>query len=102
PDMRVAHNGFTALTVAGRVVVFGSEEPSTTDFETSQAAVEIFDPRVDRWAVLPDMLTPRGATAGAAIGSRVYAVEGIAAPPATVCCTGSDVVEALLVPGRRR
>lgn len=45
------------------------------------------------------MLTPRGAVAGAAVGGRVFAIEGLVEQPTTTCCLGSSVVEALDVPG---
>jgi hypothetical protein len=98
-DMSVAHNGFAATTVGGRIVVFGSEEPSTPEFHLDNAVTESFDPATGRWSALPDMRTPRGALGGAAIGQRVYAIEGITAQPGTTCCLGSNVVEALDVPG---
>jgi N-acetylneuraminic acid mutarotase len=97
-NMRVPHNGFPAVTVGDRIVVFGSEEPSNAQLRTYNEATELFDPATGRWGALPDMRTPRGALGGAAIGQRVYAIEGIAAQPATSVGFGSNVVEALDVP----
>jgi hypothetical protein len=97
-DMQVPHNGFPAVTVANRIVVFGGEEPSNAQMRTQNEVTEMYDPATDRWSRLPDMRTPRGAHAGAALGRRVYAIEGIVAQPTTTCCAGSSVVEALDIP----
>jgi hypothetical protein len=58
----------------GRIVVFGGEqlEPGGTTI----AEVELFDPRTRRWSALPDMRTPRHGLGGAALGRRVFAIEG--------------------------
>ena len=75
PDLRVARGGIaSALVSGGRIVVFGGEnlEPGGTTI----APVELFDIRTRRWRRLPDMLTPRHGLGGAALGDRVYAIEG--------------------------
>ena len=38
--------------------------------------VELFNPRTRRWRALPDMRTPRHGLGGAALGNRVFALEG--------------------------
>ncbi len=75
PNLRVARGGIaSALVSRGRIVVFGGEnlEPGGTTI----APVELFDIRKRRWRRLPDMLTPRHGLGGAALGDRVYAVQG--------------------------
>jgi N-acetylneuraminic acid mutarotase len=75
PPLRVARAGIAAVRLGdGRIVVFGGErlEPGGTTI----AEVEIFDPRRRRWSFLPDMRTPRHGLGGAALGRRVYAIEG--------------------------
>src|SRR5207245_2605639 len=71
-DIPVATNGFPAVTVAGQIIVFGGEEPSTPDLRPQQTLTEAYDPATNRWSRLADMRTPRGAMAGAAIGNRLY------------------------------
>jgi N-acetylneuraminic acid mutarotase len=97
-SMQVPHNGFPAVTVGGRIVVFGGEEPSNTRFRSENEVTELYDPATNRWSRLADMRTPRGAHAGAALGRRVYAIEGIPATPTTTCCVFSNIVEALDLP----
>jgi N-acetylneuraminic acid mutarotase len=95
-DMLVAANGFPAVTAGGQIVVFGGEEPGTPQLRLQQAVTEAYDPFTNRWARLPDMRTPRGAETGAAIGDRVYAIEGIKGPLTAVNVLGfTNLVEAL-------
>jgi N-acetylneuraminic acid mutarotase len=75
PPLRVARGGIASVRLRdGRIVVFGGErlEPGGTTI----AEVELFDPRRRRWSSLPDMRTPRHGLGGAALGRRVYAIEG--------------------------
>ncbi|MGH2744779.1 MAG: Kelch repeat-containing protein, partial [Thermoleophilaceae bacterium] len=75
PPLRVARGGIaSARLLDGRIVVFGGErlEPGGTTI----AEVELFDPRRRRWSSLPDLRTPRHGLGGAALGRRVYAIEG--------------------------
>ena len=75
PNLRFARGGIaSALVSGGRIVVFGGEnlEPGGTTI----APVELFDIRKRRWRRLPDMLTPRHGLGGAALGNRVYALQG--------------------------
>jgi N-acetylneuraminic acid mutarotase len=75
PPLRVARGGIASVRLRdGRVVVFGGErlEPGGTTI----AEVELFDPRRGRWSSLPDLRTPRHGLGGAALGRRVYAIEG--------------------------
>jgi len=78
----------------GRIVVFGGEDLPPGG--TTIAAVELFDPRTRRWTRLPDMRTPRHGLGGAALGSRVFAVEGGAIPAFSL----SRTIEFLDVPAR--
>jgi hypothetical protein len=59
--------------------------------------VELFDPRLRRWSSLPDMRTPRHGLGGAALGRRVFAIEGGQTPGFAL----SRTIEFLDVPARR-
>lgn len=75
PDLRTARGGIGAARLPdGRIVVFGGEnlEPGGTTIED----VELYDPRRRRWSSLPAMRTPRHGVGAAALGRRVYAIEG--------------------------
>jgi N-acetylneuraminic acid mutarotase len=75
PSLRTARGGIASVRLSdGRIVVFGGErlEPGGTTI----AEVELFDPRTRRWHSLPDMRTPRHGLGGAALGRRVFAIEG--------------------------
>lgn len=74
PDLLHARSGIAAVSVAGRPVVFGGEE-LTPGGETIRP-VELFDPGENRWRQLPGMRTPRHGLGGAALGRRIYAIEG--------------------------
>ena len=75
PPLLTARSGIAAATVRGKPVVFGGEAPGGTI-----RPVELFDPRRRRWQRLPGMLTPRHGLGGAALGRRVYAIEGGPSP----------------------
>jgi N-acetylneuraminic acid mutarotase len=75
PPLHTARGGIASARLSdGRIVVFGGErlEPGGTTI----AEVELFDPRSRRWSSLPDMRTPRHGLGGAALGQRVFAIEG--------------------------
>jgi N-acetylneuraminic acid mutarotase len=75
PPLRTPRGGIASARLSdGRIVVFGGErlEPGGTTI----AEVELFDPRSRRWSSLPDMRTPRHGLGGAALGRRVFAIEG--------------------------
>jgi N-acetylneuraminic acid mutarotase len=75
PPLRVGRGGIASVRLRdGRIVVFGGErlDPGGTTI----AEVELFDPRRRRWRTLPDLLTPRHGLGGAALGRRVFAIEG--------------------------
>lgn len=74
PHLLHARSGFSAAVVAGKPVVFGGEE-LTPEGETI-APVELYDPQARRWRSLPPMRTPRHGLGGAALGRRIYALEG--------------------------
>ena len=75
PDLRTPRGGIASARLRdGRIVVFGGEE--LTAGGKTIAEVELFNPRTRRWRALPDMLTPRHGLGGAALGNRVFALEG--------------------------
>jgi Kelch motif len=96
PPLRVARSGIGSARLGdGRIVVFGGEqlEPGGTTI----AEVELFDPRRRRWSSLPALRTPRHGLAGAALGRRVYAIQGGPTPGFEF----SNAIEYLDVPRRR-
>ena len=79
PPLRTARGGIAAVRLSdGRIVVFGGEELGPGG--TTIAAVELFNPRTRRWRSLPDMLSPRHGLGGAALGRRVFAIQGGGSP----------------------
>lgn len=94
PDLHEARSGFAAVVVAGKPIVFGGEE--LTPGGTTIRSVELFDPRERRWRLLPAMRTPRHGLGGAALGRRIYALEGGPSPGFAF----SGTTEFLDVPGR--
>ncbi len=95
PDLRTPRGGIAAVRLRdGRIVVFGGEELEPGG--TTIAKVELFDPRARRWRALPDMRTPRHGLGGAAIGNRVFALEGGPQPGLAF----SNAIEFLDVPPR--
>ena len=75
PDLRTPRGGIASARLRdGRIVVFGGE--NLTPGGTTIAAVELFNPRTRAWRSLPSMRTPRHGLGGAALGNRVYAIEG--------------------------
>jgi N-acetylneuraminic acid mutarotase len=74
PHLRQARSGFAAVTVRGRPIAFGGEE--LTPGGTTIPSVELYDPKARRWVSLPPMRTPRHGLGGAAMGTRIYALEG--------------------------
>lgn len=79
PPLRTPRGGIASARVRdGRIVVVGGEE-LTPGGETI-ASVELFDPGTRRWRRLPDLRTPRHGLGAAALGDRVYAIEGGVTP----------------------
>jgi N-acetylneuraminic acid mutarotase len=75
PDLRTPRGGIASVRLRdGRIVVFGGEELGPGG--TTIAEVELLNPRTRRWRSLPDMRTPRHGLGGAALGNRVFALEG--------------------------
>ena len=75
PSLHTARGGIASARLSdGRIVVFGGERLMPGG--TTIAEVELFDPRSRRWSSLPDMRTPRHGLGGAALGRRVFAIEG--------------------------
>jgi non-specific serine/threonine protein kinase len=95
PDMRTARGGMASVRLRdGRVVVFGGEDLSPGG--TTIRQVELFDPRTRRWSRLPDLRTPRHGLGGAALGNRVFALNGGVVPGFSL----SPTIEFLDVPTR--
>ena len=95
PDLGTPRGGIASVRLGdGRIVVFGGEEIEPNG--TTIAEVELFDPRTRRWRALPDMRTPRHGLGGAAVGHRVFAVEGGPQPGLAF----SNAIEFLDVPQR--
>ena len=93
PDVPTPRGGIASVRLRdGRIVVFGGEElgPGGTTIEE----VELFNPRTRRWRALPDMRTPRHGLGGAALGNRVFALEGGPQPALAF----SNAIEFLDVP----
>jgi non-specific serine/threonine protein kinase len=75
PPLHTARGGIASARLSdGRIVVFGGEQLKPGG--STIAEVELFDPRSRRWSSLPDMRTPRHGLGGAALGRRVFAIEG--------------------------
>jgi hypothetical protein len=75
PSLRTARGGIASARLRdGRIVVFGGEDLRAGG--TTIGPVELFSPRTRRWRSLPGMRTPRHGLGGAALGDRVYALEG--------------------------
>ena len=95
PDMRTPRGGIASVRLRdGRIVVFGGEELQLGG--TTIGEVELFNPRTRRWRELPDMRTPRHGLAGAALGNRVFALEGGPQPGLAF----SNAIEFLDIPRR--
>ena len=90
PDLRTPRGGIASARLRdGRIVVFGGE--NLIPGGTTIAAVELFNPRTRAWRSLPSMRTPRHGLGGAALGNRVYAIEGGVEPGFSF----SNAIEAL-------
>lgn len=75
PEMGVARSGIAAVRLGdGRLVAFGGEDLAAGGGTIAEA--ELFDPSARRWRRLPDLRTPRHGLGGAALGRRVFAIEG--------------------------
>jgi len=95
PAMRDPRGGIASARLRdGRIVVFGGEDLAPGG--TTIGSVELFDPRTRRWTSLPGMRTPRHGLGGAALGNRVFALEGGVTPGFAV----SPTIEFLDVPAR--
>ena len=93
--MRTARGGIASARLRdGRIVVFGGEDLAPGG--TTIGSVELFDPRTRRWTSLPGIRTPRHGLGGAALGNRVFALEGGVTPGFAV----SPTIEFLDVPAR--
>lgn len=97
PDMTRGNAGFGAVTVCGRIVAVGGEQPRDGSTGTIGRA-ELYNPNRREWTRLPDLSSPRHGLGVARVGRRVYAIEG-----GTVTLVGiSAVVESLRLRCRPR
>jgi N-acetylneuraminic acid mutarotase len=97
PPLRTPRGGIASARLRdGRIVVFGGEDFGGSGNSTI-AEVELYDPRRRRWRRLPDMRTARHGLGGAALGNRVFALEGGPSPGLFY----SNAIEFLDVPQRR-
>jgi N-acetylneuraminic acid mutarotase len=79
PDLGTPRGGIASVRLPGeRIVVFGGE--SLMPGGTTIREVEVFDPDQRRWRRLPDLRTPRHGLGGAALGRRVFAIQGGVTP----------------------
>ena len=74
-DLTSGRGGLAAVAACDRVVAFGGEDPRRGPPGTVPE-VERYHPSRNVWERLPDMTTPRHGLGGAAIGGRLYALEG--------------------------
>jgi N-acetylneuraminic acid mutarotase len=78
--MPTPRNAFGAAVVGGKLYVAGGwmTDPRCPDPVGGcwSSAFEVYDPKTDRWATLPDMPTPRNEMAAASVGGRFYAIGG--------------------------
>jgi hypothetical protein len=96
PSLIDARSGIAAAVVDGDPVVFGGEE--LTPGGVTIGSVEALDTGRRRWRRLPEMRTPRHGLGGAALGRRIYAIQGGPMPGLAF----SGAIEFLdLPPGRR-
>ena len=96
PPMRTARGGIASARLRdGRIVVFGGEEltgPGPVPSRRSSSSTRVRR----RWSALPDMRTPRHGLGGAALGNRVFALQGGPQPGLSF----SNAIEFLDVPRR--
>ena len=67
--------GYGSAVVDGRIVLLGGERPERTNAE-----VEAYDPKSDRWSVLEPMAAPRHGIQAVACGGDLYVAAGGAEP----------------------
>ncbi len=75
PAVPTGRSGVAVLEHRGYVYAFGGERLDEPDERTFDDA-ERYDPRTDRWELLPPMPTARHGLGAAAIGSSIYVVSG--------------------------
>jgi len=77
PPLPIPRGSVATTSLRGRLVAIGGlGGQSSTAFIVAQ--VDAFDPSMDAWDALPDMLTPRYASGAAPIGDRVFVPGGSA------------------------
>jgi N-acetylneuraminic acid mutarotase len=73
--MPTARSAMSAAVYNGKIIVPGGESQDRR-FLAAYKAVEIYDPAVNRWQVLPSMPRQRHGLAIGVIGDRLYTVSG--------------------------
>jgi N-acetylneuraminic acid mutarotase len=73
--MPTARSAMSAAVYNGKIIVPGGESQDRR-FLAAHKAVEIYDPAVNRWQILPSMPRQRHGLAIGVIGDRLYAVSG--------------------------
>ena len=73
--MPTARSAMGAVAYNGKIIVPGGEGQDRR-FLAAYRAVEIYDPAVNRWQMLPSMPRQRHGLAIGVIGDRLYAVSG--------------------------
>jgi N-acetylneuraminic acid mutarotase len=67
--MPTARSGGVPVVLDGKIYVAGGRPPRGHDFA-------VYDPKTDRWEVLPNLPTQRNHIAGAAMNGRIYVAGG--------------------------
>ncbi len=66
-----------AVVLGGKIyVVGGCSSSEKQQFQNEVSNLEVYDPALDSWAVLPSMPTPRVGPAAAAVGNKIYVIGG--------------------------
>jgi N-acetylneuraminic acid mutarotase len=73
--MPTSRAGAAAAVLDGRLYVFGGEGDRSTPSGVF-GKTESYDPREDRWSMLPPMPAPRHGTGAAAVGGTIYVPGG--------------------------
>merc|ERR1712224_1164729 len=74
-SMLQVRQGHSTATLGGKIYAAGGMAPNGTCL----AAVEVFDPSLNKWAQIPPMMQPRKYLGLAGYGNSVYAIGGVPA-----------------------
>jgi N-acetylneuraminic acid mutarotase len=73
--MPTRRSAIGAAVYNGKIIVPGGEYQDRTEFVAFRA-VELYEPSVNRWQILPSMRYPRHGLAVGVVGDRLFAVSG--------------------------